>query len=110
MAKCPVCKEELSVEMLPFGKEPGKKGKKMKAEAIIPQVISWAIDTSLRAMVGSGRSLYLTCNNPECPCCWKPKSPTYFKNGALGPALVGDSSGLMLTFKQSQYTKKKKKE
>ena len=108
MAKCPVCKQILSVEMVPIGTEPGERKKKLKIGSILPQVITWAIDESLRASVGSGRSLYLTCNNAECPACWKPTNPIYFKNGVLGPSLVGDSLGLRLAVMQGQYVKRKK--
>ena len=109
MPKCPVCKQTLSVEMLPIGTEPGEKKKKLKLGAVLPQVITWAIDQSLRASVGSGRSLYLTCNNADCPACWKPTNPVYFKNGVLGPSLVGDSAGIRLTIMQGQYVKRKKR-
>ncbi|MBP3432068.1 MAG: hypothetical protein J6K39_04385 [Clostridia bacterium] len=109
MDKCPICKEPLSMEMLPVGTEPGDTKKKLKAGYILPQVINYALDQALRTEIASGRSLYLTCNNAECPCCWKPSNPKYFKKGALTPSLVGDSTGVQLTFLQGQYRKKKKK-
>ena len=109
MLKCPVCKQLLSLEMVPIGTEPGEDKKKLKAGNILPQVISWSIDTAIRAYVGSGRSLYWTCNNAECPACWKPTKPVYFKNGPFGPTLAGDSTGVLLTLLQGQYVKKKKK-
>lgn len=109
MLKCPVCKQLLSLEMVPIGTESGEDKKKLKAGNILPQVISWSIDTAIRAYVGSGRSLYWTCNNAECPACWKPTKPVYFKNGPFGPTLAGDSTGVMLTLLQGQYVKKKKK-
>lgn len=108
MANCPICNEKLSIEMLPIGTNPGEKKKRLKIGAILPQVITWAIDESLRATVCSGRTLYLTCNNAECPACWKANHPIYFKNGILGPSLVGDSLGLRLTIMRGQYTKRKR--
>lgn len=109
MAKCPVCGEKLSEEMVPFGSErPGGK-RKFKASAVFPQVLYWAIDAGLRAHVASGRSLYLTCNNAACPACWKATRPVYFKKGIFGPSLMGDSTGVMLTLYQSRYRKRRRR-
>lgn len=109
MPKCPICKKPMSFEMLPIGTEKGEKESKLKMGMILPQVITWAIDTSIRAYIGSGRSLYLTCNNADCPACYKLTKPIYFKKGVLTPSLVGDSTGIVLELLKAQYLKKKKK-
>ncbi len=102
MAKCPVCKQKLSIEML------AQHGGKPKLDAALQQTVSWTIETAIRAAVGSGRSLYLTCNNPECPAHYTLTKPHYFKDTPFGPVLVGDTTGLIIESLKKQYKPKKK--
>lgn len=107
--KCPLCKKPLSIEMVAIGTDKGEEKVKPKLGAILSQIISYSVESAIRAYVGSGRSLYYTCNNGDCPLCYSPANPNYFKNTAFGPELVGDSLGIRMTLMRSIYKKKQKK-
>lgn len=108
--KCPVCKMAMSIEMVPAGfAKPDNKGKQKRKGnfgVVLPQVLRYSLEMSLRAMVASGRSLYYYCGNEACPAHYTPAHPHYFKKTAAGTfELVGDSTGLKLSALQGQYKK-----
>ncbi len=108
--KCPICKKELNLEMIAMDVKEDKDGnvkKKLNFGNSLMQIINYAVESSLRATVGSGRSLYYTCGNPDCPACFKGNSPCYFKKGIIFASLVGDPNGIRLDFMKGSYRKKK---
>lgn len=109
MPKCPVCKKPLSLEMVAIGNDKGEEKMKPKFDAILGQIIRYAIESAIRAYAEHGRSLYYTCNNAECPCRWTMASQTYFKKSPVGTVdMVGDSTGVVLNFYRGMYQKKQK--
>ncbi len=128
--KCPICKNPLSIEMLPVGfKQEGGKKKKMKMMAVfdaaLAQTLRWtgemlarSVASSLTAGIASPvaakRQLYYTCNYsgsedgaPECPLCYS-KSKSYLERTPLGTFnLVGDPTGITMEMKRAIYTAQK---
>ena len=65
--KCPICKKELNLEMIAMDVKEDKDGnvkKKLNFGNSLMQIINYAVESSLRATVGSGRSLYYACRWP----------------------------------------------
>ena len=108
MPKCPVCKRGLSLEMVAIGNDPKEEKRKPKFDIIIAQIIRNVIERMIRAYPEAHRNLYYSCNNGDCPCCWKVTNQVYFKNTSFGPVLVGDTTGVMIDFYKARYRKKEK--
>lgn len=64
--KCPKCKKPLSNELdiHKVGMDP---------------TFGYFIQSALLAVVGSGRSPYWCCTNPECRCCYSETNKFWFK-------------------------------
>lgn len=108
--KCPICKQELNLEMIAMDVKEDENGnvkKKINFGNSLMQIINYAVESGIRASVGSGRSLYYTCGNPDCPACFKGQSPCYFKKGIIFASLVGDPNGIRLDFMKGAYRKRK---
>ncbi len=105
---CPVCKKALSIEMVPIGKNKGAKIAMPFLEKMLTQIVSYTVESAIRAYCGSGRSLYFTCNNPYCTAYSTIAKPNYFKKNADGftYSLVGDATGIMLNNMKNAYSKK----
>lgn len=108
LPKCPVCQKPLSIEMVAIGNDKGEEKMKPKFDAILGQIIRYAIESAIRAYAEHGRSLYYTCNNSDCPCRWTMASQIYFKKTPFAVDMVGDSTGVVLNFYKGLYKKKQK--
>lgn len=130
--KCPICKNPVSIEMLPMGfKQEGQgKKKKMKISAVfdaalaqtiryigemLARSIASAVSAGTASPVAGKRQLYYTCNYsgsedgaPACPLCYS-KSKSYLERTPLGTfTLVGDATGISIEMLRSVYTAQKK--
>ena len=122
--RCPICKQFMSIEMLPVGlskkNEKGKQKIMPVFDAALNQTIRWsgemlgrvvvaAISAGTASNVPAKRQLYYTCNNRECTACYSAKNPKYFERTPLGTfELKGDIVGLNIEMLRAAYNMQQK--